>query len=40
LKDDVAFALLTTIFPHMVAMFNEINKLHGLDPILNGDPLG
>jgi hypothetical protein len=27
LKDDVAFALLTTISPHMIAMFNEIDNL-------------
>jgi len=33
LKDDVAFALLAVIFPHMVAMLNEINNLFGLDAI-------
>jgi hypothetical protein len=26
LKDDAAFALLTTIFPHMVAMLHEIDN--------------
>ncbi len=40
LKDDVAFALLTTISPHMVAMFNKIDNLPRLDAILNGEPIG
>jgi hypothetical protein len=39
LKDDVAFALLVVIFPHMVAMLNEINNLLGLDATLNGEPI-
>jgi hypothetical protein len=30
LKDDVAFALSTTISPHMIVMFNEIDNLVGL----------
>jgi hypothetical protein len=40
LKDDVAFALLIAISPHMVAMLNEISNLLGLDTILNGEPIG
>jgi hypothetical protein len=40
LKDDVAFALLTTIFPHIVAMLNEIDNLPKLDTILSGEPIG
>jgi hypothetical protein len=40
LKDDVVFALLTTIFPHIVAMFNEIDNLPRLDTILNREPIG
>jgi hypothetical protein len=36
LKDDVTFALLTVIFPHMVVMFNKINNLPRLEAILNG----
>jgi hypothetical protein len=32
-KDDVALALLTSISPHMVVMFNKINNLLGLDVI-------
>jgi hypothetical protein len=39
-KDDVTFALLTAISPLVVAMFNEINNLLGLDVILNGEPIG
>jgi hypothetical protein len=35
LKDDVDFALLTTIYPHTVAMFNELNNLLGLDELNN-----
>jgi len=38
LKNDVVFALLITIFPHTVTMFNEIGNLIGLDVILNGEP--
>jgi len=40
LKDDVVFALLTAIFPHTVAMLNEIDNLPRLDTILNGKPIG
>jgi len=40
LKDDATFALLTTIFPHTVAMLSEINNLLGLNAILNGEPIG
>ncbi len=40
LKDDVAFALLTTISPHIVVMFNKIDNLVRLDVILNGEPIG
>jgi hypothetical protein len=40
LKDDGAFALLTIIFPHTAAMFNEKKNLLGLDTILNGEPIG
>jgi hypothetical protein len=35
LKDDVAFALLITLSPHKVTMFNELDNFHGLDTILN-----
>ncbi len=35
-KDDVAFALLTTISPHTITMFNKIDNIFGLDAILNG----
>jgi hypothetical protein len=38
-KDDVAFVLLTTIFPHTFTMLNEIDNLLGLDAILNGKPI-
>jgi hypothetical protein len=31
LKDDVAFALLIAIYPHMATMFNELNNLLGLE---------
>jgi hypothetical protein len=40
LKDDVAFALLITISPHTIVMFNKIDNLAGLDAILNGEPIG
>jgi len=40
LKDDVAFALLIAITPHMITMFNEINYPPKLDTILNGKPIG
>jgi hypothetical protein len=40
LKDDVASALLITIFPRIAAMFNEIDNLLGLDVILNGETIG
>jgi hypothetical protein len=40
LKDDVVFALLIAICPHIVAMLNEINNLPRLDTILNGKPIG
>jgi hypothetical protein len=36
LKEDVAFALLITISPHTITMFNKIDNLHGLDAIFNG----
>jgi hypothetical protein len=35
LKDDVDFALLTAIYPHAVAMFNEFNNLSSLDELNN-----
>jgi hypothetical protein len=35
LKFDVAFALLTAIYPHMVAMLNELNNILGLDELNN-----
>jgi hypothetical protein len=37
LKDDVAFTLLTTIYLHMIATFNEIDNIFVLDAILNGE---
>jgi len=40
LKDDVAFALLTAISLHTIAMLNKIDNLHGSDTILNGEPIG
>jgi hypothetical protein len=40
LKDDVAFALLTALFLHIVAMFNEIDNFLDLDTILNKKPIG
>jgi hypothetical protein len=40
LKDDVVFALLTAISPHMVIMLNKINNVPRLDAILNGKPIG
>jgi hypothetical protein len=40
LKDDVTFALLIAIFPHIVTMFNELVNFLGLDVILNGKPIG
>jgi hypothetical protein len=40
LKDDVAFALLTSISLHTVAILNKTTNLHGLDAILNGEPIG
>jgi len=40
LKDDVAFTLLTTIYLHMIATFNEIDNIFVLDAILNGEPIG
>ncbi len=40
LKDDVVFALLTTISLHTVAMLNAIDNLPRLDTILNGKPIG
>jgi hypothetical protein len=39
LKNDVVFALLTAISPHIVTMFNEIDNFLGLDVILNGEPI-
>jgi len=39
LEDDVAFALLFTISLHTVAMPNELHNFHGLDAILNGEPI-
>jgi hypothetical protein len=38
-ENDVVFALLTTISPHMVTMFNEIDNLVGLDTILSREPM-
>ncbi len=40
LKDDVAFALLTTIYFHMIATLTEIDNILVLDAILNGEPIG
>jgi hypothetical protein len=40
LKYDVAFALLTLISPHTIAMLNEIDNFLGLDIILNGELIG
>ncbi len=40
MKNDVTFALLTTISTHTVTMFNELNNLLGLDAILDGKPIG
>jgi hypothetical protein len=40
LKNDDAFALLTTIFPHTIAMFNEIYHFLGLYVILNAKIIG
>jgi hypothetical protein len=38
--DDVTFTLLVAISPHIVAMFDELDNLLGLDTILNGKPIG
>jgi len=35
LKDDVDFALLIAIYPHTVAMLNELNNLLSLDELNN-----
>jgi hypothetical protein len=40
LKDDVAFALLSTISLHTIAMLNEIHNFPKLDGILNAKPIG
>jgi hypothetical protein len=40
LKDDLAFTLLITIFPHMVVMFNDLDNLFGLNSIFNGKLVG
>jgi hypothetical protein len=40
LKDDVTFALLIAIFPHIFTMFNELINFLGWDVIWNGKPIG
>ncbi len=40
LKYDLAFALLTAMSPHKIAMFYELNIFFRLDTILNGKPFG
>jgi hypothetical protein len=40
LKDDPTVALLITISPHTVTMFNEIDNIPRFNTILNGEPIG
>jgi hypothetical protein len=40
LKSDATFALLITIYPHTITMFNKLNNLLGLDAIFDGKPIG